>query len=579
MSKIRAIQRILRFLGKKERIGAAFLLILMCVCAFVEIGSVSFIMVLVSLLTNKESVIDTEWYKLITNTFRKNDDSFLIVFFIVCIVLIYTAKMVLNLLLNYYQYKFIFVNQNRTQQKYLQNYYSKKYEYFAQNSTAKILRIVSTDIPYMYAMLNTFFSLCTELIICFFLLVYLLYVSWLATLIIIFAVMSLSLGIYLIFRNKLIVAGEGYKEGLEKLNKWIMQGIDNIKEIKAMRREGFILQKSEKYGYQYAESTRKRLFYTAAPKPIIEGTIVVVLMLVLAVYIYIDQSGFLSLIPLITALLVASIRLLPSASRINSYINDMNYMLPFLDSMNETILEKQNGLSTDESIVFNEKKEVVDFHSIRFENLFFRYSEAEKWIFNDAAFEIKKGDTVGIVGESGGGKTTFVDLLIGLLTPESGNMFIDNKKVDHDYMLGSVGYIPQKVELIDGTIRENIAFGIPSDEVDDDKIKKLIKDVRLEEFISELPDGVDTKVGERGSRLSGGQCQRIGIARALYANASLLVFDEATSALDNDTEYYIIESINSMKGKITMIIIAHRLETIKNCDYVYEVKDGKIILK
>ena len=579
MSKIRAIQRILRFLGKKERVGATVLLILMCACAFIEIGSVSFIMILVTLLTDKESAAETKWYGLVAKLVGTKDDLPLIFLIIAGIVLVYIAKTVLNLLLNYLQYKFIFVNQNRTQQKYLHSYFSKSYEYFAQNSTAKILRIVSTDIPYMYAMLNTFFSLCTELIVCLFLLIYLLYVSWLATVIIIFAVLMLSLAIYLFFRNKLIVAGEGYKEGLEKLNKWIMQGIDNIKEIKAMKRERFILQKSERYGHQYAESTRKRLFYTAAPKPIIEGTIVVLLMLVLAAYIYIDQSGFLSLIPLITALLVASIRLLPSASRINSYINDMNYMLPFLDSMNETILEKPDGLPADDHVVLKDKREVVDFHNIKYQNLFFRYNETEKWIFNDAAFEIKKGDTVGIVGESGGGKTTFVDILIGLLTPDSGNMYIDDKIVDHDYMLGSVGYIPQKVELIDGTIRENIAFGIPVDEMDEEKINKLIKDVRLEEFVMELPDGLDTKVGERGSRLSGGQCQRIGIARALYANASLLVFDEATSALDNDTEYHIIESINSMKGKITMIIIAHRLETIKNCDYVYEVRDGKIVLQ
>jgi ABC-type multidrug transport system fused ATPase/permease subunit len=199
-------------------------------------------------------------------------------------------------------------------------------------------------------------------------------------------------------------------------------------------------------------------------------------------------------------------------------------------------------------------------------------------IFKDANMTIKKGQSVGIMGPSGAGKSTIVDVLLGLLHVKSGDILCDGANIfsNYDSWLAQIGYIPQSIYLVDESIRENIAFGIDADQIDDNRIWQVMEEAQLAEFVRSLPEGLDTKIGDRGVRLSGGQRQRIGIARALYHNPEILVFDEATSALDNETEAAVMEAINSFHGKKTMVIIAHRLNTIEKCDVIYEVKDEKI---
>ena len=193
--------------------------------------------------------------------------------------------------------------------------------------------------------------------------------------------------------------------------------------------------------------------------------------------------------------------------------------------------------------------------------------------------EIPVGKSVGIVGTSGAGKTTIVDVLLGLLEPEKGRILADGVDVKTNYKgwLKNVGYIPQTIFMTDSTIRKNVAFGVPEDEIDDAKVWQALSEAALDSFVKELPEGLDTEIGERGIRLSGGQRQRIGIARALFEDPEVLVLDEATSALDNDTEAAIMDSINRLHGKKTLVIIAHRLQTIEKCDMIYGIKDGKAV--
>ena len=191
---------------------------------------------------------------------------------------------------------------------------------------------------------------------------------------------------------------------------------------------------------------------------------------------------------------------------------------------------------------------------------------------------IKKGTSIGIVGASGAGKTTIVDIILGLLHPQEGGVYIDGKDIQDDIngYLGNIGYIPQSIFMLDGTIRDNVAFGVDEQKIDDERVVTALEEAALYDHVKSLPDWLDTEIGERGIRLSGGQRQRLGIARALYTDPDILVFDEATSALDNDTETAIMDSINHLHGIKTMIIIAHRLTTIKDCDIVYRVENGTI---
>lgn len=208
----------------------------------------------------------------------------------------------------------------------------------------------------------------------------------------------------------------------------------------------------------------------------------------------------------------------------------------------------------------------------------YHYPNSDKLIFDHATVSFPIGKSIGIVGTSGAGKTTIIDILLGLLKLQGGSVLADDVNIQEHYRewLANVGYIPQMIFLLDADIRKNVAFGVPEEEIDDKKLWYALEEAQLDGFVRTLPEGVNTGIGERGIRLSGGQRQRIGIARALYNDPEVLILDEATSALDNDTEAAIMESINRLHGKKTLVIIAHRLQTIEKCDMVFRVEAGKI---
>ena len=230
---------------------------------------------------------------------------------------------------------------------------------------------------------------------------------------------------------------------------------------------------------------------------------------------------------------------------------------------------------------YGQKKEVEKLEvtrEIRLENITYKYPNTNVLIFDHADMNIPIGSSVGIVGTTGAGKSTIVDILLGLLQIEEGSILADGQDVREHYAswLKNVGYIPQTVFMIDDSIRKNVAFGYPEEEIDDEKVWRALEEAQLDTFVRGLPEGLDTSIGERGIRISGGQRQRISIARALFEDPEVLVLDEATSALDNETEAAIMDSINRLHGKKTLIIIAHRLQTIEKCDMVYRVEEGKI---
>ena len=227
----------------------------------------------------------------------------------------------------------------------------------------------------------------------------------------------------------------------------------------------------------------------------------------------------------------------------------------------------------------DDQEKMLIHKAITLKDITYAYPNSDKLIFEHADMEIPIGKAVGIVGTTGAGKSTVVDILLGLLNMQGGTVYADDADIRSDYYgwLKNVGYIPQMIFMLDDTIRRNVAFGVPDELISEERVWEVLKEAQLDEFIKTLPEGLDTSIGERGIRLSGGQRQRIGIARSLYNDPDVLIMDEATSALDNDTEAAIIESINRLHGKKTLVIIAHRLQTIENCDMIYRVENGKIL--
>jgi ABC-type multidrug transport system fused ATPase/permease subunit len=277
---------------------------------------------------------------------------------------------------------------------------------------------------------------------------------------------------------------------------------------------------------------------------------------------------------------MAAVRLMPSVNRMSSALNALSYLEPALDKMVEhlTVAEEWEKNHGQEESSPSARQKISLNHKVELSDLTYSYPNAESPVLDHANMEITIGKSIGVVGASGAGKTTAIDILLGLLVPQQGQVLADGVDIQEDYegWLDHIGYIPQMIFMLDDTIRANVAFGIPKEEVDEEQVWRALEEAQLKTFVQSLPDGLDTTIGERGVRLSGGQRQRIGIARALYKNPELLIFDEATSALDNETEAAIMESINALHGRKTLVIIAHRLTTIAECDIVYRVENGKI---
>lgn len=259
----------------------------------------------------------------------------------------------------------------------------------------------------------------------------------------------------------------------------------------------------------------------------------------------------------------------------------MAFYQPFFMGVSDNLQDEISGENTDMSFAEEAKDKLPVKKSIELRDITYHYPNSEPLIFDHANMEIPVGAAVGIVGTSGAGKTTVVDILLGLLEIQTGGVYADGVNIKENYRswLKNVGYIPQMIFMLDDTIRKNVAFGIAEEEIDEDRLWEVLREAQLDEFVKSLPEGVDTSIGERGIRISGGQRQRIGIARALYYDPEVLILDEATSALDNDTEAAIMDSINSLHGRKTLIIIAHRLQTIEKCDMVYRVENGKAVLE
>ena len=323
------------------------------------------------------------------------------------------------------------------------------------------------------------------------------------------------------------------------------------------------------------------------PRLLIEMTSIVSMLLALLVAVFMGTEVS-KLIPTIAAFGMAAMKLMPSANRISGALNQVAYYEPSLDKLLlslqltevNTVKEGIAGeFEDDGDLGIKAEKSFTLEQAVELCHISYHYPGADEPVLYDANMQIPIGKSVGIVGASGTGKTTAVDIILGLLRPQAGEVLIDGIPIKEHYKewLSHIGYIPQMIFMLDDTIRANVAFGIAEGAVDENQVWKVLEEAQLADFVKGLPKGLDTEIGERGIRLSGGQRQRIGIARALYSNPELLFFDEATSALDTETEAAIMESINRLQGSKTLVIIAHRLATIAECDIVYRVGNGKII--
>ena len=579
MSLIRIIKKFKLILTGHQKLRIVELVVLMLVGGFLETMSVSLMVPFMNAVMKPEEVMKNDFVHRICILFHLDTAREFLLLVAILLAVLYIVKNAYLLFEYNIQYRFVYGNMFAMQERLLDVFLHRPYEFFLGISSGEVTRIIGGDTSSSFQMLMTMLTMLTELIVSLMLVAAIFVITPTITITIAVVMLLLLLIINAFIKPLMRQSGKKTQEASAGMTKWLLQSIQGIKELKVMKKENYFRNSYNRYGVQYVSALRQSQTYALVPKFFIEAICMSVLFFVVAILIY-TGSDLQAIVPMLSAVAMAAIRLLPSVNRISQSLAQISYNEPMLDKLIENLNTVDNykgkGVS-NKGLHVNIKN--IDRHfnnKIELENIYYHYPNSQTEVFQGASLTINKGESVGIVGSSGAGKTTAVDIMLGLLSIQEGRVLVDGEDIrdNMDAWLHQVGYIPQSIFMLDDSIKNNIAFGDNVDGTSDERVWSAIRDASLEDFVKELPENIETQIGERGVRLSGGQRQRIGIARALYSNPSILFFDEATSALDNETESAIMDSINGLRGRKTMIIIAHRLSTIELCDHVYKVENG-----
>lgn len=584
---IRITQKFSKLLNKQQKMRVVVIGIMMIIGAFLETLGVGLILPLVSAITTPDIIATNKYAKIVCEIFDLHATRTFIIVVIAALIFVYIFKNLYLFIEYYVQYRFICNNRFAVQCKLMNVYLHRPYEFFLNAESGEIVRVVTSDTSNTFALLSTVLSFFTEAVVSIALIITIIAADPFMAFLLAVVLGGMMLLIGKLIKPVLKRAGLKYQQNAGKMNKWLLQSISGIKEVKVAEKEEYFLEQFSKYGKRAIDSEKKNSVLGTVPRLAIEAFGISAMLAVIAILMWKGREVD-TMLPQLSAFAMAAVRLMPSVNRMSSALNSMSYQEPALDKMLEhlAVAEKWENEREGECDVEQRKKEtafagqgITLDRQVKLSDITYAYPNAEHPVLEHANMVIPVGKSVGIVGSSGSGKTTAIDILLGLLVPQAGQVLVDGMDIREDYdgWLSHLGYIPQMIFMLDDTIRANVAFGIPAKEVDDSQVWKALEEAQLKEFVQSLPDGLDTTIGERGVRLSGGQRQRIGIARALYTDPELLIFDEATSALDNETEAAIMESINALHGRKTLVIIAHRLTTIEECDIVYRVENGKIV--
>ena len=569
-------RKLLGLFDKRQKIHLIILFFMMVIGAGLEVLSVSMMVPLVTVMLQgggegRAGALVALLQRLLH---AKSGEEF--IFAAILVLIAMTIIKGLYLIFEYrMQYRFVFSNRFRLQRKMLHAFLSRPYEYYLGAETGEILRVIQSDVVVTFDLMIIILRLATELSISVLLTVTVFIISPIITILTACSMLTTVLIITRYLRPIEKAAGHRHNQLSARTNKWLIQAISGIREVKITRKEKYFENNYLKYGEERILIDRDQAILGMTPRQVIEIVSISVTLAVIALQVKRGVSPDVFL-PELSAFAMAAVKLLPSTNKIADAINQVTFRTDALDK----VLENLKALDDAPDYLFDEHRaEPTPFHDrIEMKNVYYRYPNTEADTLVDASLVIPYGKCVGIVGPSGAGKTTAVDVLIGLLHPHEGQILLDGKDIQDDYAgwLAHIGYIPQMIFMLDDSIKANVAFGYSDEDQDEERVWQALEDAQLADFVRTLPEGLNTRIGERGIRLSGGQRQRIGIARALYENPDVLIFDEATSSLDNETEKAIMHSIMRLKGRKTMVIIAHRLTTIENCDIVYEVRDRTI---
>ena len=567
-SKI-TFNKILYLLSPEQKKSLAFVFILLVFGTILEMVG---ILILVPLMSIFSGLNNLDFLKTFIGLSDSSPEK-IISYLLIIIVSFYFLKFLFLVYLSWKQSHFIANLSMDLTSELFKGYLNQSYLFHIQNNTSTLLRNLQAELGQFTTYIQSAVLFLLEFMTIVGIGAILIYEQPIAAFVsaIFFVIVLYFFNRYT--KNKILDWGKVRQEQAEKINKHFFQGLGGIKEVKFYGKENFFLNEVIGVLKANADVSSKYLTLGQVPRYFLEFMALLGIFIVI-IFMQIIGMDPKSIFPLVGLYLVAAFRIIPSINRVINSLQSMKYLNPVIEVLfNEFKLIKN---SLDYSKKMND---MIFRNQIELHNISFSYPESESKVLDKINITIKKGTTIGIIGQSGSGKSTLIDILLGLHTQSSGEILVDGVNIK-DNIRGwqkKIGYVPQNVYLLDDTIKANVALGVEPKLIDDDLVTSALKSAQLKDFIDKVPRGNNSIVGERGVKLSGGQKQRIGIARALYSNPDILVLDEATSALDNKNELNFMNTIMSYKNSKTIIIVAHRLSTLKSCDVIYEILNGKIV--
>lgn len=591
MNKLRSIKNIWKkykfILTASQKRWGVVIFLLTLFGAVCETLGVSIILPLVQVMMAPQQLRENAIFSPVINYLQLDSNAALVWAIGIAVIVIYLVKNAFLLFLSYARTKYSCKVQRELSVEMLESYISRGYVFFLNTGTGELMRGVAGSITSTYTALFQIFKLLAEALTVACICIYILFTDIaMAFCVIILALICLAF-VVLCCQKWVKKCGEINHKYSALVNKTLLQTYQGIKEILVMRRQRYFV---NSYRDNYIKQQKGIIGQTVAmesPAYVIEAVCVCGLIIAVCVKA-IGADNAATLVPQLASFAVAAFRILPSLGRISSNYNQFMFCIPGIyDTYNNfkevrssqgkvNTLKMENSSDDSHSGVHNSAK-FQDKLSI--ENVTWKYPNTNSNVLENICMEINEGQSIAFVGKSGAGKTTLADIVLGLLIPQEGKIKIDGIDIadisgDRSHL---VGFVPQNVNLLDDSVRRNVAFGIEDDKIDDKLVWRALEQAQLKDIVEKSEHGLDTEIGERGIRFSGGQRQRFAIARALYTDPDILILDEATSALDTETETAVMESINALQGHKTLIIIAHRLTTIRNCDRIYEIVDGKAV--
>lgn len=551
---------------------------LMVIGSILETGGIGLIVPFVSIIADPDIIESNRWLSRANDLIGAKDSYYFLTWMSVSLLIFYVVKNMFICLMNYLQLRFVYSKRSLLGKRLLSHYLHSPYAFHLEHNTAELYRNIGLAAGDIFAFVQGLLRMFTELFVLVGIVVLLIMVD---PIVFVFSITVLGIiaGVFYMIVHKYSRGwGETLQSSQKKVAQAILESLGAVKEVKVSGREDVFVRG---YYLNCMENARAHWMFSTLntmPAMVLEiaavGSVVFIIILV-----HLVGREAETLMPLLTLFAMASIRLAPAVSRIVSALQQFRFYSPAVDIIYEDfsrfnsnyIAKPEAGPFTGGPLLFKK--------ALRVQNLGYRYPGSDKEALRNVSLTIQIGQSVAFVGSTGAGKTTLANIMLGLLEPSVGGVFADDQDIFEHLRAWqrNIGYVPQSIYLLDASIRNNVAFGLEDEEVDDARVWEALRKAQLEEFVNGLPRALNTVIGENGVRISGGERQRLGIARALYHRPKILMLDEATSALDNETEKELGRALEGLSGDKTLIIIAHRFSTIRNSDCIYFMQNGSVV--